>query len=165
MLTRDACAVEEAWPRQEFNQMLGWGWSKIIGKKLLPLELVVEDNLRDRQRDSFVGTNLSQSAKTAMIQNGDMAEAYWCRLLCQLYLVSCNCILWMVYGRQFDNSWNICWKQFYRPGSIETPGVPLTGHSYAQLKGILSLLIAGCCRTGALAERATSVWATIDIES
>ena len=25
-----------------------------------------------------------------MIQNGDMVEAYWCRLFCQLYLVSCN---------------------------------------------------------------------------
>ena len=55
---------------------LGEGDKKSLGKNWLPLELLVEDNLRDRQRDSFVGINLSQSAKTAMIQNGDMAEAY-----------------------------------------------------------------------------------------
>ena len=48
--------------------------------------------------------------------------------------------LWMMYGCQFHNSWNIwCNKlhkhllQFCTPGSLKTPSVPFTGHPYAQL--------------------------------
>ena len=46
--------------------------------------------------------------------------------------------------------------QFCRPGSIERSGVSFTGHSYAQLKGIIAMLITGCYCTGALAMLAES---------
>ena len=138
MLTIDACAAEEVWPRQEFNQMFGWRWSNHEDKIWLPLELFVE--LLDRQRDSFVGTKFSQSAEAAMIQNNtDMMEAFWCRL---------NGInLWMVYACQFQNLWNKWWNytQFGRPGSLKTPSVPFIRHPYAQC--IVAMLIAGCSCT------------------
>ena len=45
-------------------------------KMWLRLELFVE--LLDRQCNSFVGTNVLQSAEVAMIQNNtDMMEAFW----------------------------------------------------------------------------------------
>ena len=153
-------------PDRNLIKCLGEGDQKSLGKNWLPLELVVEDNLRDRRRDSFVGINLSQSAKTAMIQNWDMAEAYWCRLLCPLYLVSCNCILCMVYGRQFDTSWNIWWKIFYANFYYSSTDVWCAfymafvclaqGHNSNVDR---RLLLYRCI------DRKWHLWATIDIES
>ena len=49
-------------------------------------------------------------------------------------------MLWMMYGCQFHNSWNIwCNKlrkhllQFCTPSSLKAPNVPFTGHPYTQL--------------------------------
>ena len=133
-------------PDRNLIKCLGEGDKKNHEDKIsLPLGLFVELKPRDRQHDWFVGTNFSQSAEAAMIQNNTgMTEAYWGRLLCQMYQ--------LVDGVQLSVSQLLDYMmelrnhllQFCRSGSPKMPSVPFTGHLYAQLKCLASMLITGC---------------------
>ena len=105
VLTIDAGPGKEAWPRREFNQMLGWGWSKIMRTKFGSLY----SSLLNINFGICNATRLfAQTCRRALgqlwyrmeIWRGHTGVGYYANVL----------NLWMVYGCQFHNSWTIWWN-------------------------------------------------------
>ena len=149
-------------PDSNLMKGLGEGDEKSWGQNLAPSGAICRTKLRNRQRDLFA----AQTFRRALRQLWHRIIQIWRRHPGVGYYVS-GINPWIVYGCQFQNSWNI-WLNYAiiyyssaDPGFLKTPSVPFTGYLYAQLKCIVAMLIAGCLRIG----RKWHLRATIDIES
>ena len=107
---------------------------------LSPLELVVELKLRDRQCNSFVGTNFSQSAEAARIQNWDMTAAFLGRLLCQFHQPVNGARLSVTQLVEYMMELRNHLLQFCRPGT-EVTKVPFVNFSVNKIFDLAKVLI------------------------